>query len=374
MITDQQGATSILMLLAIFVLFGSAMIAIDAGSIWTARRHLITGTDAAAHGAALTYAENHSCAGSGRSTAAALLHDNVPAANLAGYEVDCSGGGGTVRVSADQAASVFFAPLFGHDSAEVTAASLAEWGGLTAAKAVRPIAFCYYDDHIQEWIASGGGATEGYRSLRGVDDPATDYPDHPTYDGAGVVHRIPFTKDMDPRCGDPPGSWGWLDFDGNAGANGASALRDRIDRGYEGAVDLGSDAAGDENCDGRPGGTRDCPGETGANASTDRAVDDVLVCAGGTATAACPAYLVVVHDRAVKSGGQRLFHPAGFLGIVVRGAHKVNAKQGWFDLEFTRFAAQGSVGPHHNGGVPGPFGVELCGTEFGGTNDDHCDY
>src|SRR6266487_3449559 len=49
---DERGITSVVVAVCLVALIGAAMLTIDAGNVWSTRREIITGTDAAALDAA----------------------------------------------------------------------------------------------------------------------------------------------------------------------------------------------------------------------------------------------------------------------------------------------------------------------------------
>lgn len=382
--SQEEGATAVVVAISLLALFGAALVSVDAGSLWTTRRDLITGTDGAALAAAGYFAENpgSACTSSaaGESEAEKALGFNRPDGTMLDFSVDdvnCISNGGRVTVEAEVPAPLTFAPIFDIDEVKPFSLSVAHFGPLQSIDGVLPMTVCLYDDHVVEWQASLGGTTAAYNALRGTDDPTTPYVDHPAYAGAGVVHHIPFTKTQNAACGDPPGSWGWIDFNGNKPPNGASALKTWIEEGgYPGTVTLGdTDGPDDDDCNDDPssGSNDDCYDETGANASTEDAIQDHLVCSPPTATADCPKFTVAVYSSAYKDGGQRYYDHVAFLGVVFRKAHKVNAKDGFFEYEFVRYAETGVVGTNLNAGLSGPFGIALCGADHDGV-DHRCAY
>lgn len=378
---NEEGATAVVVGISLFMLFGGALVTVDAGSLWTTRRDLITGTDGASLAAAGIFAEDALAACTapniGEAEAASALSYNRADATLLDFSVegvDCVNGGGRVTVEAEAPAALAFAPMFGYDEVKPFSSSTAHFGPLQVVEGLLPMTICLYDEHVVEWRASSGGTSATYLALRGTDDPITSYVDHPSYAGAGVVHHVPFTRAQNPACGDVEGSWGWIDFNGNVPPNGASALKDWLEGGgYPGTVSLGAGYGDDCNDDAGSATDDDCVDETGANASTDKAIQEHVVCAPPTPTADCPKFTIAVYDNAYKDGGQRYYNHVAFLGVVFRAAHKVNAKDGYFEYEFVRFQEAGIVGPNSNAGLAGPFGVALCGADHDDV-DDRCAY
>ncbi|MFA5787820.1 MAG: pilus assembly protein TadG-related protein [Actinomycetota bacterium] len=410
---DERGVSAIIVAIALVLLFGAAALSIDAGSVWKTRRDLITDTDAAALAAAryLSGARPGACllaAAQGRGSAAfqealSVLGENDLRTELEpgleGFQIVCVGEAGLVRVRARLGAHLTFAPVLGFNDIRVFSGSTAQFGPLSSVTNLRPIGLCAADEHIGEWIAAQGNPNDPvYKLLRGLPDPTTPgLTDHPEYAGAGVVHRIPFTKSQDSDCGDSEGNWGWLDFNGNEPPNGADALKEWLLDGYDGFVydgstyppTLGGNTPGDEDCEVR--GPDDnspdpCEGNPGANDSTKSALNEIL-CPAGTAADNCPfSFPVVVYDTVTGTGSNAEYHLVGFLGVVLRGYNKVTGQQGqgggqdkdkgkplpprptdndpWFDLEFVWYeSGDTTIGSVPSSVIPALWGVQLCGVD-----------
>jgi hypothetical protein len=406
---EEDGAAAIFVAFVLVVIFGAGMLAIDAGSLWTTRRQVVTATDSAALAAAAYFAQNPSEAcvdpDAGTPEAQTLLDEN--SAIMTGTpdvspNATCTAG--SVRVEATRNVPLFFAPLFGTTSTQAASSATAEWGPTNLGSGIRPIAVCVHDPHVVEWIAlQNNTLTQGaYDLLRGTDDGDAlgdmydaRY-DHPTegyvtgkektgtYDQAGVVHRIAFEKFKNPTaCGSSSGNWGWLCFAEKTKC-GASNLKTWLEEGYHKSVDLGSAAPNDEDCDLDKAGFQDCLSHTGAIAATEAALD-ALVCPGthdaDTCDAAGKSFPLQIFDE-VSGTGKSEYSPAAFLGVVLRGYNRVTGggcdkdptKCGWFDFEFIDYVTSGPVGPV-NPLLPTITSFGLCGIDHDTAGfTGRCDY
>lgn len=407
---DEEGAAAVFVAFVLVVVFGAGMLAIDAGSLWTTRRQVITATDSAALAAVAHFAENTGVACSNPNAAtpeAQTLLDENEAVMTGTPEVKptCPGGrSGSVRVEATREVPLFFAPLFGRTSSQAASSATAEWGPTNIGTGIRPIAVCVADPHVVEWIALKNNTLtqELYDGLRGIDDGDAlgdmydaRY-DHPTegyvtgkgakgtYSQAGVVHRIAFEKFKNPTaCGSSSGNWGWLCFAERTKC-GASSIKTWLEAGYHENVDLGEAAPGDEDCDLGTAGYQDCLSHTGAIAATEAALD-ALVCPGTQDPESCDAagksFPIQIFDE-VSGSGKSDYSPAAFLGVVLRGYYRVTGagcdtnptKCGWFDFEFIDYVTSGPVGPV-NPLLPTISSFGLCGVDHDVAGfTGRCDY
>lgn len=384
---EQDGATAILTALALFVLLGAALIAVDAGSLWTARRSLITDVDAAALAAAAYFDAEPSQACTlggqeqGATEATRLLAANNPDTSLEDITVepvDCDRGAGKVAVTGRVPATLYFGPVFGLDAASAAATSLAEYGPLYAAEGLRPIGICKDNPHYQEYVT-------------GTHDPTIPDSQHPnsdgsTYPGAQTpVHRVFFEKQHPGECGSAPGNWGWLDYNGSNPPNGKNALKDWIDGGYDGEVsltppDCNPELAGQQPCDSNTGG---------GGGSLDGALG-TQACAPSIPTDDCDSFPITIYQSVDCTGGGTTctYDHVAFVSVVLRGWGKITGNDQskpacqnepdpnscpYFDLEFVDVLEQGSIGPVSTA-LPTVHGVELCGNDYAGDIADHCDF
>src|SRR5919108_3678502 len=62
MLKREDGISAVIVGIALVTLFGFAVLSVDAGSLWSTRRGLVTDTDAGATAAALYLVDNHGAA------------------------------------------------------------------------------------------------------------------------------------------------------------------------------------------------------------------------------------------------------------------------------------------------------------------------
>ncbi|MGH2691236.1 MAG: hypothetical protein ACRDHM_01905 [Actinomycetota bacterium] len=393
-LSRDDGASAVFVVIVLAVIFGAGALAIDAGSLWHTRRDLIADTDSASLAAASFLLENGPAActaattsptSAARTEATGYLAKNDAETSLGTFSVtpyggDCSSRAGRVEVTGSKPADLTFASILGVDSANVQSRSVAQYGAIKTATGLRPIGICVDNSHVQEWIAvDGDTSSPAYAALWGVDDALCSVScGHPAYGDpstVGVVHRIYFTKEMEGSCGDSAGSWGWLDFNGSTPPNGADALKEWLESGYDGQVTLGGPGLGDEDCEMGTSAYDDCEANSGANASTKAKLEG-LTCPATTETGKCRSFAVVVYDHVEGTGSNADYHHVGFLGVVLRGFNKVTGTptdESYFDLEFVELQWQGVIGPDPGGPVPPLTGVQLCGGGYASTNDTKCD-
>jgi Flp pilus assembly protein TadG len=206
---DDQGAVAAVFAISLVVLFGMSAVAVDVGDIYSTRRNLITGADAAALAAAQEYAfGGNGCAG----TDDVYLAKNIADASVASCAVVFnSASSGYVTVAGETTVEHYFAPLVGIPDTDVHATSAAYFGPPSSYFGLRPLGLCAESDGYQAWLASGKSTTQ--------------------------VFRIAYTKEQPTNCGDTvPGNWGVIDFD--AGSNSQNDTRSWIRYGYPGEVYL----------------------------------------------------------------------------------------------------------------------------------------
>lgn len=385
----EEGVSAIIIVVSLTALFGTAMLSVDAGNVWTTRRALVSHTDAAALAAArhIDAGGAGACSdarGGGTTSGAATQARSMLTANdghgvLEGliaepHNGDCAHGAGRVRVEASDATSLAFAGMFGLGPVRPFSASTAQYGPLMAAGGARPLGICDKSPHFVEW-------NEYLRGQSGIWGAG---PGHPG-GGGTVVHRIYFQRGTS-GCGEAAGNWDWIDYNDGAAPNGATMLRDWLINGYPNVVSIGDSSQGAAaDCNGdAPGNQPGCAPKTGAT---------------GNATEEALRYLrdnrmivpIMVYDRVVDkrdaggcdapppwigSGSNAMFCPVAFLLVRFVGWDKINGSQSddsYFDLEFIDDWWVGQVGRDPANGRATVHGVQLCGTEYGGTNDDHCD-
>lgn len=392
---DNDGAAAVMVAVVLLLLFGAALLSIDAGSVWLSRRELVTGTDAAALATAAYFVSQplSACNPSGVTTTQALaeqlLATNGTGLHLQSYEVDpqsCSTSSGSVSIEADSDAQLVFAPIFGINDVDTEARSTAQWGPLVSIDRLRPIALCRTHPAVVEWASLGN--TSIYSSHDGVNHSGTSHHDHPgnsVYPGAGVVHRIALARDS--YCdGDGRGNVGWIDFNGSSSPNGSSAIRQWLNDGFDRAITL-------QDCDPTHTGNNDCEGESQAPSSFGSTLSD-LECSRTTPTELCPMFPMVIYDSADRHRDETDYEQVGFLGVILRGwdelwreeddddrdrdddddddrdrSHRDSDGSGneydsnaYLDLEFVRLAWDGNIGS----ATPSVavYGVQLCGVDL----------
>jgi hypothetical protein len=368
------------MVISLIAIFGAALLSIDFGSAWAARRNVITGTDATALDqarAAAVSANPTTCTGAWTD----YLYRNV--SNVVAASTSCvlhpdpaHPGTGYVTVEARRKADTRFGGLFGFNGDQQPySLSAAQYGYVTKPKGLRPMGFCLTNDHIQQWLDLKSGAiTQGqYDALKGTGDPGgPDGPDalhfmDPPPDGnidypsgytGGVVHRMYFTKDNPADCGavgTVPGNWGWIDF--NGGSNSNADTKDWILNGYDGEV-----AVNDCNADGTTGDP--CPGDTGSSGGSVSSQLQTLVDNGSE-------FPIPIFSNATGPGSNANFTIWGFLVIKLRGFKDTGSSASrYFDMEFLDTIVSGKCCSNTSPQPGGPKGVQLCGVDHDAATTD----
>ena len=187
---------------------------------------------------------------------------------------------------------------------------------------LRPMGICTQNTHLVEWFSYLNGTMQPsvYNLLRGAG------PTHPVYPGTGVVHRVMYTKEQPNACGESPGNWGFVDFDG--GSNGTGDIRSWIKDGYK----THSIEVDDCNADNTTP-SEWCPANTGAiSGSIESALTGII----GV------SFPLPLFDQARGSGSGTDYHVVGFLGVTLRGFEVSGAEADrYFDLEFTTLMGKG---------------------------------
>ena len=149
----EHGAVSVIVAVMLVVLLGFAALAVDVSSIFAERSQLRNGADAAALAIAQKCAKDAKDTNCSTSAplASSLANSNANdgISNVKSIAFGSTGGTVTVTVGAQEAGhapnqvSLFFAKIFGTNSAEVNASSTAAWGTPSKGPAIRPLAFAY---------------------------------------------------------------------------------------------------------------------------------------------------------------------------------------------------------------------------------------
>lgn len=345
---DELGASAVVVAVSLVAIFGAALLAIDTGLLWRQRRVILTATDAAAlaeaRAAALAPVPVTSCGG---------LWTTYVARNAgsSAEPISCTvrpgtiAGAGSVEVQARTTSPVRFGGVLGVADGKPFASSIARYGFITEAEGLRPMGICVQNVHVAEWLAYRNGTLPAsvYNALRGSG------PGHPVYAGAGVVHRISYTKDNPAACGSAPGNWGFFDY--NGGANSNADLVNWILYGYYGnRVGIG-DCNAEDGSVGEP-----CSADTGsAGGSIQGALNQIL----GT------QFAVPVFDLATGSGGTTTYRISHFIGVIMRGFRVMGAEaQRYLDLEFVNLVLEGNCCSYVPPGVDtGIRSVRLCSVD-----------
>jgi hypothetical protein len=360
---DERGISSVIVVVSLLGVFSSALLSLDFGSMWSTRRRVVAGTDSTALDQAIfagkTGAADCNRIGSAGFNGAYQDWTNTLMVNTSGFVVgsqNCSfttvnAGGiiGYVGVEARKEADTRFGGLFGFGSTQPYSYSAARVYYPDAVQGLRPIGICLQNTHVQEWIA--------YLN-NGTTMPSSG-PDHPTYQGAGAVHRITYTKDANDACGDAPGNWGFQDFDGDDGGNSDEEFKDWMLDGYDGLVNAPSDCDNDgSGTSDQPGGVGDdCPGNPGSGAAnsgqscSDDSLGSVLACVQSTpgSPPTIKEFPIVIFDQATctSSGGGAggnncTFNVVRYVGVRLWGFKLTGSQdQRYFDLEFVPYIASG---------------------------------
>lgn len=327
---DERGASAVIVGVSLFALMGMLLLTLDAGSLWTARRDILTGTDSAALAAA------HTVTTGGTTTTACNNYGDVikKSAGAESFPVSCSLGAGStaefgyVVVEGRKPSPVRFGGLFGIGDKQPYSLSAARWGYASSVGGLRPIGICTENTHIQGYLGNG-----------------PDVGIHPPYLPLTTpVHRIMYTKDNPNACGgDAPGNWGFIDLD--SGANSNADLTDWILNGYDEEVAVG-------DCDPTTPAADPCEGDTGSSGGSIANDLQKLVTTG-------EVFTIILFDSVSGSGATTRYNVWAFLGVKLRGFRVSGAAAlRYLDLEFLRTVRPGKC-CSRTGRTP-VFAMALC--------------
>lgn len=422
----EEGVTAVIVAISLIALFGAAVLAIDAGSVWRIRRDLIADTDSSAiwAGHILDTVEgaceealpdstgNSSQAGIEARTVYRANQEN-PTVTLENFEVtphngDCGSGAGRVRVDGKLNVPLAFAGIFGFDDVRAFSSSTAQYGPLVSISKLRPIGLCVENTHFQEW-----------KDFQEGDEPDDTGPQHPAvspntllpYPVNSWVHRILFTRTQTEQgqCGDSAGNWGWLDFNstqpsddpdckdkGKAGGNAEAQCNLREGYNQQVWLDNPETPADETDCSpevGGPGETA-CPPKSGAGGASFEKTLNEIKCPETSTVEQCQAdgktFPIVIYSNVTGSGATARYTHVAFLELALRGWNKITGQEGtancdpqgadlsscpFFDFEFVEDPQwEGAIGPDPTAGqVPTVHGVQLCGGNYSGIIDLRCD-
>jgi hypothetical protein len=222
-LTGDRGVSAVIIAICAIVIFGIAAYVVDLSALYTERRELQNGADAAALAIATDCAEGD--CGDPDATAGVYVDGNAHDGDANVREITFPGTN-TVRVvsatadagpNKDGDASTLdfvFAPIFGNDGQEVSAAAAASWGAPLSGPATLPITFslCEFD----YFMANGGFANYPFDGSEG--DPHVIYFHAETGNGNGGGGGNTDPADCSARPGHDsdddgrlPGGFGWLD-------------------------------------------------------------------------------------------------------------------------------------------------------------------
>jgi Flp pilus assembly protein TadG len=367
---DERGISAVVVAIGMVAVFSGAVLSVDAGTLFTARRGMVTATDTAAltgARAAIGVTTTGPCPGAVQTAVTNRLLEQQPDATL----VDCTlnpaptanGKAGYLTVDARRAVPLKFGAVLGLGAQSAFSSTSVAYGYPTGAAGLRPIGICIENGHIQEWLTlkqilsdvdpgNDAVAQAAYNALKGTQPPSVDPNPHPNYNAtfpaAGVVHRVYFEKDNGGNCGplgEAAGNWGWMDF--NGGSNTNADTRDWLQFGYAGGVGIHVPVPWCTDHD-PPDGCLN--GQTGDKGN---AMDSEL----GYLTTNQIKFYVPIFDTAVANGNNVAFTIRAFVGVILRGYSHGN--DGYFDVEF--YDAIFTGGCCSDTGVPtGALATKIC--------------
>ena len=138
-LTQERGASAVLVALLMVPMLGFTAIAVDIGHVYAERARLQTSADAAALAVAQDCARG--ACGDMLATASALVAANDVGVTTAPPVL--GSGGHSVTVTGDKPTDHWFAPILGIDSTQVSASATVAWGAPGAGTAVLPITFSW---------------------------------------------------------------------------------------------------------------------------------------------------------------------------------------------------------------------------------------
>jgi hypothetical protein len=284
----ESGAIVVMTAIVIVSLLSVASLSLDMGEVWSSRRHLSTGADAAALDAAMYWGTNGgqgdaTCAlVGGNSTSAAIERcDHTVKSALSGY----------ATVITSREVDHLLAGLVGVDSSTIRASSTAFWGQPTAVSGLRPFGLCAQTAAFTQWVAAG------------TPSPSAEI-------------TIPYGKGAQTTaCGtNAPGNWGELDF--NGGSNSNSEFKSWVADGYPGQISAGQIVEGD----------------TGAF-SNSSGVDALI----GT------IFTLPVFDSVTGNGANATFHVTGFVQVQLTDVKTTGNQDGrYLRVKFLTGVTQGA--------------------------------
>lgn len=157
--SDERGASAVIVALLMVPMLGFAAIAVDVGHLYAQRARLQVAADAAALAVAQDCARGN--CGDMQATASSLVDANLPGSDAAPPVLSSSPL--SVTVTGDKPTQDWFAPVLGIDSTKVSASATVAWGAPGAGTAVLPLTFSWC-----EWNAQTGGGLPSGDTVRTI--------------------------------------------------------------------------------------------------------------------------------------------------------------------------------------------------------------
>lgn len=312
LVARDEGSVLIVVALGLAAILGASILAVDSGSLWVARRTLVTATDAAALAAAHAFA--HGADGCGHPQVASLIEANAPGAVFSCVPNESPGSGWVEIAGRTPAVTLAFSRAIGVGGPAVTATSLSMWGPVDAARGVRPIGFCSDNAEVRaglDALAGGAESTATFRLYLSADE------------GCSLGRN-----------------WTLVAFDGSGATDDIAAW---LRGGYPGVVGI-------DDCNGDTEFGDACP-ESSATPHDVRSGIRML------ADADDPVLVPIVASDG--AGGLRI---ESFVGARVVDVHLDEGESEQFlDLSFERLVVDGSCCAGALTAGAGVFGVRLCG-------------
>jgi hypothetical protein len=309
----ERGAIAVMVALLAAVLFGSAAIAIDAGSLWSTRRTMVTVTDAAALAAAHKFVKSPS---GGCADGAAYMTQNLASAQMT--RCDYNTATHTVTFGAKTTASLMFARIWGQATRDVSSTTSVRWGPPRAMKGLRSIGICTKTPGLAAW--------DGYSPFSTT---------------------IYYNKAQPSNCGSGSfvsGNWGTLnlsnrtpDTDPSCTASAPKNPKDWVVDGYpcmiSTPVDIGAD-------------TGSVPG-----LDIGRLLNKTF-------------YVPLYDSVNLRSGNNVVFHVVGFAAVILREIVDTGKNDDrYIKLDFTSGVTQGECCGDPGISNPGLYVVKICATD-----------
>jgi Flp pilus assembly protein TadG len=158
-LTDERGASAVLIALLLVPLLGFTAIAVDIGALYAEKARLQTAADAAALAVAADCARG--ACGDMQATAQSLVTANLGGATSAPPVLGSNPP--SVTVTGSKPTDHWFAPVIGHDSTQVSATAVVGWGAPGGGTAVLPLIFSWC-----EWKQQTGGGLPSGTTVRTI--------------------------------------------------------------------------------------------------------------------------------------------------------------------------------------------------------------